>query len=141
MQHQVTWLESDHVGPLEWLSESFSEILLTYVNLLAVSLWGSLTCFWLLKIIWVEVILDALKVFFYWTVVDLQCFVSFGSTAKWFSAYIHTHILLHYSLLQDIDYSPLCFTVGPCWLSILYIIVCMHYSHTSNLSFLPFPLW
>ena len=32
-------------------------------------------------------------------------------------------ILFHYSLSQDIDYSSLCYTVGPC-LSILYILVC-----------------
>ena len=42
--------------------------------------------------------------------------------------YIHTHILFyilfHYGLSQDIDYSSLCYTVGPCCLSILYIIAC-----------------
>ena len=26
-------------------------------------------------------------------------------------------------LLQNIDLSPLCYTVGPCWLSILYILM------------------
>ena len=34
-------------------------------------------------------------------------------------------ILFHYSLLQYIEYSSLCSTVGPCWLSILYIVVCI----------------
>ena len=45
--------------------------------------------------------------------------------------YIHTHththththilfhILFHYGLSQDIDYSSLCYTVGPRWLSTL----------------------
>ena len=46
--------------------------------------------------------------------------------AKWFSfIYIQTHkysflYSFHYSLLQDIEYSSLYYTVGPC-LSILYI--------------------
>ena len=37
------------------------------------------------------------------------------------------HLLLQFSnrLLQDIEYSSLCYTVGPCYLSILYIVVCM----------------
>ena len=33
--------------------------------------------------------------------------------------------LFHYGLLQDTEYSSLCYTVGPCCLSILYIIVCI----------------
>ena len=48
--------------------------------------------------------------------------------------YTHTHththtyiyffqILFPYRLLQNIEYSSLCYTVGPCWLSILYIVV------------------
>ena len=32
-------------------------------------------------------------------------------------------ILFHYRLLQDIEYNFLRYTVGPCCLSILYIIV------------------
>ena len=43
--------------------------------------------------------------------------------------YIHVHILFciffHYCLLEDIEYSSLCQTVGPCCLSILYIIACI----------------
>ena len=35
------------------------------------------------------------------------------------------HILFHYVLLQDIEYSSLCYTVGPFYLSILYIVVCI----------------
>ena len=35
------------------------------------------------------------------------------------------YILLHYRLLQDIEYSSLCYIVGPCWLPILYIVVCI----------------
>ena len=32
-------------------------------------------------------------------------------------------VLFHYRLLQDIDYSSLCYTVNPCCLSISYIVV------------------
>ena len=38
--------------------------------------------------------------------------------------YILFHILSHYGLSQDIKYSSLCYTVGPCFLYFLYIIVC-----------------
>ena len=34
--------------------------------------------------------------------------------------YILFQILFHYSLLQDIEYTSLCFTVGP-----LYTVVCI----------------
>ena len=47
-----------------------------------------------------------------------------------------------YRSSQNIKQNFLCYTVGPCWLSILYIVVCICQFHTSNLSFLPiFPLW
>ena len=34
------------------------------------------------------------------------------------------YILFHYGLSQDIEYSSLCYTVGPCCLSILYMCIC-----------------
>ena len=41
----------------------------------------------------------------------------------------HTHILFpilfSYRLLQNIEYSSLCCTVGPCCLSILCLVVCI----------------
>ena len=49
----------------------------------------------------------------YWTIIDLQCFLNFCSSAKWFSSlYTHTHICIHivfhilfpYGLSQDIEY-------------------------------------
>ena len=63
--------------------------------------------------------------FFNWSIVDLQCYVSFWYTAKWFSCvyifiYIHIYIYILFQILfpcgvlQDIDYSSLCYTVGPC---------------------------
>ena len=34
-------------------------------------------------------------------------------------------ILFHCGLSQDIEYSSLCYTIGPCCLSILHIVVCI----------------
>ena len=60
----------------------------------------------------------------------LTCCFNLCWTAKWFN-YTHTHthththilfcILSHYGLSQDIEYSSLCYIVGPCCLSTLYI--------------------
>ena len=55
--------------------------------------------------------------------------------------YIHTHmyfqILFHYGLSQDTEYSSLCFTVGPCCLSLIYKVLCicqMSFSISSSLN-------
>ena len=50
-----------------------------------------------------------LFIYFYWNIVDLQCYVSFCYIAKWFryiykSLYKYIYILLHYGLFQDIKY-------------------------------------
>ena len=79
----------------------------------------------------------------YWSIADLQCCVSFKGTAKWFHytctyIFIIFQILFPYRLLQNIEYSSLCYTVGPCWLFTLYIVVCVFQSQAPNLS-LPFP--
>ena len=43
-----------------------------------------------------------------------------------YNIYILFQMLFHYiKLLQDIEYSCLCQTVGPCCLSVLYIAVCI----------------
>ena len=68
--------------------------------------------------------------FFNCGIVDLQYYISFRCIAQWFS-YTHTHthththiyiiffqILFPCKLLQNIEYSSLCYIVGPCWLSI-----------------------
>ena len=39
--------------------------------------------------------------------------------------YILFEIVFHYGLSQDIEYSALCYTVGSCCLSILYLMVCI----------------
>ena len=41
---------------------------------------------------------------------------------------------------QDIKHSSLCYTVGPGWLSILYMVVCICQSQYPNLPLSPFPL-
>ena len=72
--------------------------------------------------------------FLYWSTVNLQCWVSFKYTAKWFSykyihihIYTHTHTLFHilfpYRLLLYIEYSSLCYKTEPCCLSISNILV------------------
>ena len=45
--------------------------------------------------------------------------------------YIPFHILFHYGLSQDFEYSSLCYTVEPYCLSILYIPVCICYPPNS----------
>ena len=47
--------------------------------------------------------------------------------------HIHFHILFHYVLSQDNEYSSRCYIIGPC-LSILYIIACICQSQTPHLS-------
>ena len=53
----------------------------------------------------------------------------------------HTHIIFQilfpYRLLQNTEYSSQCYTVGPCWLPILYIVVCICYTQPLNLSLSP----
>jgi len=60
--------------------------------------------------------------FFYWSFTNLQCCVHLLCTAKWFS-YIERDF--HYRLLQDTEYSFPSYTVSPCYLSVLYIAVCI----------------
>jgi len=43
-------------------------------------------------------------------------------------------IILPFRLLQSIEQSSLCCTVGPCWLSVLNIALCTYQSQTPNLS-------
>ena len=74
----------------------------------------------------------------YWSIFDLQYCVSLWCTAKCsLSPYTHTHthtltfhiyVYIHfyqYGLLQNIEYNFLCYTGNPCYLSVLYIVVCI----------------
>ena len=67
---------------------------------------------------------------FYWSIIDLQCRVSFWCTPKWFCyTYIQIlfHFLFHYGLFQYIEYRSLCYRVGPCCLhSILILAYCKY---------------
>ena len=72
--------------------------------------------------------------------VDWQCCVTFWYTARRigdiyrYSICILFQIFFHYRLLQDIEYSSLCYTIGPCCSSILYTAVCICYSQAPDLS-------
>ena len=60
------------------------------------------------------------------SIADLQGCVNFCCTTEWFSythIYILFYIIFHYSLSQDTEYNSLGYAVGPCCLSILYIMV------------------
>ena len=65
----------------------------------------------------------------YWSGVPLLSpGVNYCCMAKWLSytyTYILFYVLFHYDLLQDIEYSSLCSAVGPCYSSILYILLCI----------------
>ena len=50
--------------------------------------------------------------------------------------YILFQILFLYRLLQDTEYRSLCYAVGPCCLSILYIAVYIYYSQIPSLPLL-----
>ena len=63
--------------------------------------------------------------FLSWDMLDLQYSVSFRCQQSDFYFSVLFSILFHYSLLQNIQYSSLCYTVSPCCLSILYMVVCI----------------
>ena len=68
------------------------------------------------------------KVFFYWSIVDLQGCANLCCIAKGLSfTHIHSFInnLFHYGLSQETGYSSLCYTAGPCCLCILNVIACI----------------
>ena len=74
---------------------------------------------------------------FYWSIVDLQCCVSFRcTTVNQLYIYIYPlffQILFPYRSLQSIEQSSLCYTVGPYLLSVSFIVVCICQSQSSNL--------
>ena len=54
--------------------------------------------------------------------------------SKVIQLYILFHIIFHYTLLQDTEYSSLFCTVGPCCLSVLYTIAWILQSQTPKLA-------
>ena len=73
---------------------------------------------------------------------------SFHMYSKEIQLYIYIYIfflfqnLFSHRLSQNIEQSSLCCTVGPCWLSVLYIVVCICQSQTHDLSLcLSFPFY
>ena len=74
---------------------------------------------------WCPHVRGDLSFFFNLSIVYLQYHVSFRCTAKWRrDIYILFQILFPYRLLQNIEYSSLCYSRS-LWLSILYTVVCM----------------
>ena len=74
------------------------------------------------------------KNLFYSSIVDLQLNVLLITVVLIYAVqqsdsvvhiYILFHILFDYGLSQDIEYSSLGYTVGPCCLSVLCILVCV----------------
>ena len=63
--------------------------------------------------------------------VELIYNVMLVSSVKRSDSVIHTYIyilfqiLFPYRLLQNIECSSLCYTVDPCWLSVLYRVACI----------------
>ena len=67
-----------------------------------------------------------------WSTVDVRCSINFCCTTKWFSyIYITFHIIFYYGLSQGIEYSSMCYRVGPYYL-LKYIIVYICWSQTPN---------
>ena len=63
--------------------------------------------------------------------IDLSCI------AGRFFTYLF-QIVSAYRILHDIEYSPLSYRVGPCWFSVLYILVCICKYQPVSLPFPPF---
>lgn len=80
---------------------------------------------------------------FNWVIFNSQC-ISF--------VYTHTHLYLYayissfsdfspYGLLLSIEESPLCCSVGPCWWSISYTVMCVCWFQTPQIHPLPHKLF
>ena len=61
----------------------------------------------------------SLFIFKNWSIVDLQCCVSFRCTANIYT-YVLFQVLFPYRLLQNTECSSLCYTVCPCCLCFIY---------------------
>ena len=98
-------------------------------------------------IFFLGVVLCSCLVFFNWSIIDFQCF---QSNSLWFNTYIwitERWFRYIYSFSDSFPlyiisryWSFLVCIVGPCCLSILYIVVCIFWSQIPNLSSPSFPL-
>ena len=59
--------------------------------------------------------------FFCWSIVDIYILLVSSVHQSDSVTYILFQTLFLYRLLQNIEYSSLCYTIGPCWLSTLYM--------------------
>ena len=68
----------------------------------------------------------------------LTCKVMLVSGVQQSKSVVHIpvpfHILFLHRLFHSIEYISLCYRVGRCYLSVLYIVVCRHQPQPSNLS-------
>ena len=85
---------------------------------------------------------------FYWSIQLIYSVLDSGVLQN--DSVIHIHIfilfqiLFPYRLSQNIKQSPLCYTIGPCWLSILHIQQCLYVNSKLLVHPFPhhtFPLW
>ena len=74
--------------------------------------------------------------FFFFFLIEVQLIynVVLDSRAQQSDSVIHIYIyiffflfqiLFHYRLLQDTEYGSTCYIIGPCWLLILYTVICV----------------
>ena len=84
------------------------------------------------RFLFIFLVTSIIYLFIYLFGVELIYNVVLVSGVQQSNSVIHMHIyilfpiLFHYRLLQDIEYSSLYHTVGPCCLFILYIVVCIY---------------
>ena len=112
---------------ISFLAVSFPAVMTTVYKMYNVTLSVKVKCITFLFLCVEGVIQRFIFIFlififnhFYWGIVYLQSCVSFKCIRKWFShiymcvcIYILFQILFYYRLLQDTEYSSLCYTVGP----------------------------
>ena len=60
-----------------------------------------------------------------WGAIDFSIYI-YIYTYTHIYVYIFFQVLFDYRFLEDIEYSSLCYTIGPCCLTILYIVVCTY---------------
>ena len=79
-----------------------------------------------------------LSLFLNWTIVDLQCYVSFSYTAKWFNnTHMHTHIFF-FRFFSIIDYYKI-LDIVPCAVLFIHFIYSSVYLLSPNPQFIPLP--